>query len=179
MDLKRKPKYEAMGFVEALIAIMVTGVASVVLMGISANSIRSMLQTETIDAMSQYARSGAILVQSMVEEDPLVLDSMTFDSSCYPFAYDSVDEVYSIDGTTILTGRSGYIANAKLIDPPDGSEEDAIFFRVVCLDSLIEDVTTSARRAIIRVKVGVLNNDGDITNGSDIKDYEYTSVINL
>lgn len=185
MSKKTFTMYEGMGFVEVLIAIMVTGVASVVLMSISANSIRSMLTTETIDAMTQYARNGSVIAQQIADVDPEVFtDDSTHmrEGHCYPFEYDGGTDTYSID-TSIDThwvygDREDY-KDGVLVDPANEDAQD-LYFRVICLDEVIEFPATSVtQRAVVKIVVGGLVYEGEITNDRDIKDYEYISVIDL
>ena len=69
--MKNKIKYnsyEGMGFIESLIAIMVVGVASVVLMRIAASTMSDAVENERIDKMTQYAVEGANMAENIVQE---------------------------------------------------------------------------------------------------------------
>ncbi|NTV79311.1 MAG: hypothetical protein HGA25_09330, partial [Clostridiales bacterium] len=71
MKITLDSKYEGMGFVEALIAIMVVGASSVVLMQIATRTLQDIIQNETIDTMTQYAVEGSTMVQNVAMQEKL------------------------------------------------------------------------------------------------------------
>ena len=60
-----KTIYEAVGFIEALIAILLVGVSSLVLLQIAINTLNNAIQNEAIDHMTQYAVEGSEMVQDL------------------------------------------------------------------------------------------------------------------
>lgn len=67
----RKTTYEAMGFVEALIAILLVGVSSLVLLQIAINTLNTAIQNDVIDHMTQYAMEGGEMVQDIYNKQKM------------------------------------------------------------------------------------------------------------
>lgn len=67
-NTKVKEKYEAQGFVEALIAILVAGIATLVLMSIAVNTLASVAHNEVTDQITQEAVKGSELLNFVVDE---------------------------------------------------------------------------------------------------------------
>lgn len=172
-----KKHYEALGFVEALIAIMVVGISSVVLMQIAVNTMQNTIQNETIDKMTQYAVEGAELAQEIADReistgDDLFPDEGLWDS-CFSFDQEGeeINFAEESEGNFVVyeeLNRDGYKDDAVL------SDEDE-FFRIVCLDSGTVDPTFVVGRVIVGQRIS----DGEISVGTDVKDYTYMTVIKL
>jgi hypothetical protein len=62
---KENTYYDAMGFAEALMAIMLVGVSSMVLLQIAINTLNNAMQNEVVDHMTQYAMEGAEMTQDL------------------------------------------------------------------------------------------------------------------
>lgn len=171
-----------MGFVEALIAIMITGIASVVLMGISANTLRSMVNTEIQDRMAQIGRSGAVITQGIAdlesenEPDRKFFSQENIEGYCFEFNYDQEDG-YSFDANNKLAPdtRTAYVT--KLVE--EEGDEEPYYFRVMCIEEILTGSATSRPRAIVKIITGYARTTGSYTSTRDIKDYEYLAVINL
>jgi hypothetical protein len=181
-------KYEGMGFVEALIAIMVVGASSVVLMQIAANTLQDMIQNETIDTMTQYAVEGATMAQNVAMREKLTGEDVFPNpigntNNCYIIDKDSNDQ-YAIrkDAQGFITytydpiSRGAYKDEAIVPDDPDN-----LYFRIFC----VESYDTADQYAIVKIIVGqsTVNQtivDGEsITKGYSVKDYTYFTVVNL
>lgn len=161
-----KKKYKAMGFVEALIAIMVTGIASVVLMDIAARTMKAAIQNEAIDQMTQYAVETSERVKEIFKEDPSIVIS---NDECRTVREDSDDE--DNDGNTndwILNS----VENDRDIYKETGAISDTGYFRVVCADSI-----ASGGYQVLNIIVGKTNTAGLATSGNDIKDYNYITIV--
>lgn len=163
---KTNDRYEALGFVEALIGIMVTGIAATVLMSISASAMRNMMRSETIDEISQIARSGAIQAQKIADDegdipsqDKSIAKLSEDENICYPFT------LSGIQGDNMLLSRASW-KNYPI-------ENDSDFFRVICLKGV------NGNKAVVEIVSGVINMRGLETTSSDIKDYKYIAVIDL
>ena len=84
MRKQRHLKYEALGFVEALIAIMVVGASSVVLMQIAVNTMQGVIQNEKIDTMTQHALEGSEIVKEIARQEQLTGEDLFPDiPGCY------------------------------------------------------------------------------------------------
>lgn len=186
MKITLDSKYEGMGFVEALIAIMVVGASSVVLMQIATRTLQDMIQNETIDTMTQYAVEGATMVQNVAMREKLTGEDVFPNplgntNNCYVIDKDT-DDQYLIrrneqgNITYDLSDRNTYKTEALV-------QEDAenLYFRVFC----IENYAITDGYAIVKVVVGqtTVNQaivDGEsITKGYSVKDYTYFTVVNL
>lgn len=176
MKIKLKGKYEGMGFVEALISIMVVGASSVVLMQIASQTLQEMMQNEVIDTMTQYAVEGGVMVQDLaIQEKMSGTDVFPNAEGCY--AMDVSDAAYSF-----RTNQAGeYISYDLARDRETYKSETEIeaddnFFRLVCINSYVGD----NRFAVVKVVVGQSKvGDGTITKKNMVKDYSYFTVATL
>lgn len=168
-------KYEGMGFVEALIAILVVGVSSVVLMQIASQTLKDMIQNETIDTMTQHAVEGSTMVQNIaMQEQTTAIDVFPNFAGCYVIDKEA-DNQYSFRTTAIgyttydLADRNTYQLDAVTF-------EDPLFFRIFCIDNYL----LADKYIVVKIVVGQTNNaDGTITKGNSVKDYTYFTVANL
>lgn len=178
MLVTKTKTYKAMGFVEALIAIMIAGIASVVLMNIAASALKEAVQNERIDKMTEYAVEGANIVRSAVAST-----NITFSSSenCYIPVKDS-SEGYTFHkqgGQYWSSSPSSIIPNNSIVRnnigklPKIGDNSD--FFRIAC----IRQNATPAQYLIVRIGIAHIPSTGKITNEKEMKDYFYTTTINL
>lgn len=178
MIKKNRSKYEAVGFVEALIAIMVSGVAATVLLNIAAMSMRELIRLDMQDALSQHARSGATIVQNIANREALDETGTLFEAlnenSCYKLILDEEEE-YELDTEELGSNRTTYTTEAVIPTDPDFPGDEEEYFRVVC----IENKNIDERKLLIKILTGVVKMKGEVTNASDIKDFEYFAVINL
>lgn len=175
-------KYEALGFVEAMMAIMIVGIASVVLMQIAANTLQNVMQNEAMDNATQYAVEGAEIVQEIAKRDVLT-DDVVFPrvTDCFAFDITEVEEgsmgVYTFmtneDTGEFVTfekeNRDSYKDTAVL----DAQEDE--FFRLICLEYSSQQ--TEGLFVMAEIVVGQRRSSGEISRGNLIKDYEYRSVI--
>ncbi|HKM19879.1 MAG TPA: hypothetical protein VJY47_01505 [Candidatus Dojkabacteria bacterium] len=186
--MERYTTYKAMGFVEALIAIMIAGIASVVLMQIAANALKEAVQNERIDKMTEYAVEGANMVQGIVERDKAHIKDIT--SSMTEFCFIPYKE-----GNTFNFHREGMSKNywSRSADelivnsvierdnqnlrnlPKVGEGLESDFFRIAC----IRQNSTPAKYLVVRIGVAHLPSKGDITTDKQLKDYFYRTTINL
>ena len=171
-----KGKYEGMGFVEALISIMVVGASSVVLMQIASQTLQEMMQNEVIDTMTQYAVEGGVIVQDLATQEKITgQDLFPNTEGCY--AMDVEEGTYSFRKNP--TGE--YISYNLSKDRETYKSEtelsvDDNYFRLVCTNSYVGD----GRFAVIKVVVGQSKvGDGSITKKNMVKDYSYFTVATL
>ncbi len=165
---KLKKQYEGLGFVEALIALMICGVVSVVLMRISASTLRDLYQLDIQDTIARHAVSTAVRLQEIAIQDK------TADSpGDTVFGKLASNMCYGFDGQNINTNntfqvidRSAYM-NESLLE--DGSE----YFRIFCLRSVSND----KQKVLVEIIVGSNKVDGKVTSDRDIKDYSYFAII--
>jgi type II secretory pathway pseudopilin PulG len=176
-------KYEGAGFVEALIAIMVVGIASVVLLQIAVTATQDMIQNETIDIMTQDAVEGSTMIQSIATQGGtntfptdngcyIINTNVSNASNQYSFATnpDGSFVKYTLDDGTNPASNDRDIYKKTAVLPTDDR-----FFRVFCLDGY----TMGDKFAIIKIVVGQTNSNGTITKGNNVKDYAYYTVVKL
>jgi len=204
-------KYEAMGFVEALIAIIVVGVASVVLMEIAATTMSDAVENERIDKMTQYAIEGATMTENIVQElyeDPTSTDLTFFNSNiATPPLLSSaeicfVPQVPDFDSPDIFdfkrTGTNYYFINKNAIYIDKAIDESikkdikvnstiyerkrgatqatpTDYFRLACVRSK----SASAKYLSVTIIVGHISSEGNITARRNVKDYTYSTIINI
>ena len=159
-----KKMYKAQGFVEALIAILITGIAAVGLMTVAATTIGDVIQNEILDQVNQQGVKGNLMLQTVVEEwnfdnrDPFEASGnlifpptdvkkdagLCFHLDGDPNSYDTVTLTTSeaipnctmdIDGIV----PASCVAAAQLAPTTEDDDEDSDFtdqlFRIACLDS--------------------------------------------
>jgi hypothetical protein len=177
--IRGKNKYKAVGFVEALIAIMVSGIAATVLLSIASFSLRELIRMDMEDALAQHARSGAMILQNIANKEALNDDSELFESlnldSCYVLVMESDASSYTIDleNPYNIADREDYSVNANIPVDDDFPGDVEEYFRIMC----VEDI--EGRRLLAKFVVGVKKMAGQISNVTDIRDYVYFAVINL
>ena len=71
--MNNNTNYEAIGFIEALIAILLVGVSSLILLQIAINTLNNAIQNEAIDHMTQYAMEGAEMAQDIYNKHKMDL----------------------------------------------------------------------------------------------------------
>lgn len=211
LNMKRihHKKYEAMGFVEALIAIIVVGVASVVLMQIAATTMSDAVENERIDKMTQYAIEGATMteniVQELYEDGPstdlnsfknIVITPPLFSEICFvpqvpDFANPDIFD-FKRDGSNYYAINKNAIYINEAIDESitqDVKSKSTIFelkqaatestpsdyFRLACIRAKAVD----PKYLSVTIIVGHIPSEGTITARRNVKDYTYSTIINL
>jgi hypothetical protein len=177
-NMNKTMKYKGIGFVEALIALMVSGVVAIVLMSISANALQELHTIDTEDAIAQVAVSTAVQLQYLAnqeaqgEPDDNVFYDLT-PNQCYGFS--SPDEGLVESPICSYNTDTGDIsANCRGIS---GTTYGEGFYRIMCV--LNSDSDSNKRRLVVKIFSGVVNLPGKATTDADVKDYEYYAVISL
>ena len=177
-------KYEGLGFVEALIAIMVSGIVATVLVNIAVASMRELVRLDIEDAQAHNARSAAVIVQNIANRERLREDGNIFDDYieqnwCYRLIVDENGE-YDID-TDIshrytFSDRESYKNDAVITDGVSDSEQN--YFRIICMEK-IRPGDPPTNKLLIKVVIGFNKAQGLFSTSSDIRDYQYFAIINL
>ncbi len=187
VDRKNK-KYKALGFVESMIAIMVLGMSSVVLMQIAVNVMQNILQNEAIDDLTQHAIEGAEIVQDIANRNkevggglfPLSAEykSDPLGRNCFRFALEGESIVFAKDDDDNWEKydsdeRDDYKNVAILND------EDELF-RLICFNTPMGGVADGEPAFVTtEIIVGQRHGDGAITKGNLAKDYVYSTIVKL
>lgn len=191
---KNVTKYLGMGFAESLIALMIAGMVGIVLMQISASTLRELAQLDIEDTIAKYAVSTSVDLQKIAIQDmTLEKDERQFDittlvaDSCYNIEQNSDttpnqgDYSVRLDTSLPVTcpGEEGAsresftkILSDKDIDGDDNYDETD-YFRVLRV------VRIEEKRAVVEVIVGVTNMAGEFTTNKDIRDFRYLVIIAL
>lgn len=179
MKISIAEKYEGMGFVEALIAIMIVGVSSVVLMQMAVSTMQSMLQNEVIDTMTQYAVEGSTMVQNIASQEKQSGEDLFPDNggACYLITLNADGQYqFKTEGTGSNILRT-YTLDQRDTYKVDGVvDSDGKYFRIFCISS---DYNYPDPYAVVQIIVGQTNSDGTVTKGNNVKDYTYFAVVNL
>lgn len=181
MIQNRSKKYEAVGFVEALIAIAVAGIASVVLMTVAANTVAQVLRNETSNKMTEVGIEGASLVKKIAD------NHNNGDSDLFPAIEGNVNNCFAFEGST---GQPEFQKSGDIFDNVcnydsgereeckasvyDGDDE---LFRVFCMTP----ESDSARGLVVgKVVVGLRQCDEVVANTMcEIQDYEYYTAVKV
>lgn len=162
--------YEGLGFAEALIALMIAGMVGIVLMRISASTLRELAQLDIQDAIAQYAVSTSVDLQKLAiadlilnEDDKLFRTDMLIEGNCYNFdnmAQQVFTNITCPDPLSSSINRESFskIPNTK-------------YFRV------IKVISHDTKKAVLQIVVGVTEMAGVNTSNKDIKDYSYLVTI--
>lgn len=185
MRMKLKEKYEALGFVESLIAIMISGIVVTVLMNISVAAMRDLVRLDIEDAQAHHARSAAVIVQNIANRERLKEEESMFDTlvnnRCYALIKNDEEDIYDISPANSfpIGERDLYIEQGTIQDGVNDNEED--YFRVICVidNGRAAAEGTKTNKMLIKVIVGFNKAKGMFTTSSDIRDYEYFAIINL
>lgn len=190
--MNRKDTYEALGFVEALTAILITGMASVALMDIAAKTLSTTIKNEVKDRMSQYAVEGGEMVQVIADKEILTGEDLFPDGSEYQqeggrcFLMNN-----DIEDPKFLKDDSGVFLQYKYEEREDFKNQaeidsDTNYFRVFCR---VEPYYTNDNLVLGKIVVGLVertvtvNSDGDVVYDSggtvNVPDYEYYVIIKL
>lgn len=189
-----------MGFIESLIAIMVVGVASVVLMRIAASTMSDAVENERIDKMTQYAVEGANMTENIVQEFyeyPTSPDAISFFNKIAPsvptnikcFVPETIGnpQVYQfkkdvslqfiaiqISSLTIesINNHKDDFPRAEIMTNNVGSG----FFRYACFYPYNAPTDKQINVGIV---VGHLASEGTYTARRNVKHYIYSTVIPL
>jgi hypothetical protein len=197
-----KKKFNALGFVEILIAIVVVGIVSTVFLSITSNAMKDLLQTERIEYMARMAKDGMNIAQEIANQDKADVfispedknfpSEESYKGSCFiPLRTGSGDSViyefkkndfqdgglleFREDDENLRESVVSEFVNGGIVYEDDYFWDDN-YFMVMCIESID---TTSTRWANVRFWVGDRNVAGQITNDSDVKDFNYYAVIEL
>jgi hypothetical protein len=184
--IKRNKKYEALGFVEAMLAIMIVGISSVVLMQIAVNTVQGIIQNEKIDEMTQHAIEAGEIVQELANRDKLVEEDIFPEPVEYGgfencFVLDFVEGEFRFkkdEGGNFVKFENNSETREEYKDLAILDEEDELF-RIICLQSPVGSSEKDLSFVTANIIVGQRISDGTITKGNLVKDYEYRTVIKL
>lgn len=183
-------KYKALGFVESMIAIMILGMSSVVLMQIAVNVMQDTLQNEAIDNLTQHAIEGAEIIQDIANRNnaaggglfPLSAEYMEdpLGKNCFRFALEGEAIVLAKDDDDwikyTVDDREAY-KNKAILRDKEGDEDE--LFRIICFNNTMGGVAGEPAFVTTEVIVGQRRGDGEITKGNLAKDYVYRTIVKL
>lgn len=184
----KQQMYKGLGFVESLVAILVTGIASVALMSIASKTMTDAIRNEMTDTMTQYAVEGAEMIQVIADKERLTgedffPDSATQANTCYLMSQDVDDPAFVKDDEGLFQDysyleREEFKELAKL-------EDDDQYFRIFCRTS---DIDVNEKLVIGKLVIGLINRDATLEDGqlvyetggiTNISDYEYYTIVKL
>jgi len=180
--------YRGLGFIEALLAILVTGMASVALMDIAARTMTDTIRNEMTDTMTQYAIEGAAIVQVIADQERLTGRDLFPETAlqanrCFLMEEDVDKPSFQKDEEDLFLEysyleREEFKELAKL-------ENDDQYFRIFCRT---EDIDINGKLVIGKIVVGLVNRSTTIENYqlvyetggiTNIKDYEHYTIVKL
>ncbi|MBP8978933.1 hypothetical protein KBG23_00430 [Candidatus Dojkabacteria bacterium] len=189
---KKDNKYNALGFVEALISIVIVGISSVVLMRIAASALIEAVQNDKIDRTTQFAVEGGNIVKELYEKGGDGFPDLQY--------LNDISQCYIIIGGYIQPNKPqtfsfsspGWGTFNHCVDPfVNGSTDNRKeckkgyhawntnkqypFFRLACMK--VEG--TKEKYISVKIVVGELNYDGRVTRSGNVKDYAYQTIIPL
>ncbi len=195
---KNTTKYKATGFVESLIAIILVGVASVILMRIAANTLLEGVQNERIDKMTQYAVEGAymteVIIQEMLAEGKNPVEELNLvgsgtDLKCFVPIVDPTTHEFGFKKEADGSYKSWYYYDSHYrgeLGEKAGLEEETEtgtrtdYFRMVCFWSVYVPAAGEKPPYLYTdIVVGHILSKGNITKGGNVKDYHHSTIITL
>ena len=168
-----KKIYKGVGFVEALIALTVSGIVAIVLMSISAEAIQELRKLDLQDAIAQHAVSTAVHIQN------LAIEQATGNPEGNVFLTLQMNRCYTFDINDGSLNTSGFLdSNSMTRSQYENAliEPDSEFFRIMCVQHPVEG---DGRKILVKIIVGSNRVDGKVTSDRDVKDYEHFAIINL
>lgn len=184
----REKMYKGLGFVESLVAILVTGIASVALMSIASKTMTDTIRNEMTDTMTQYAVEGAQMVQIIADKERLTGEDLFPGSAiqantCYLMNED-------INGPSFIKDNEDLFVTYSYLEREEFKElaklaSDEQYFRIFCRTS---NVDVNEKLVIGKVIVGLVGRDAQIEDGqlvykrggvNNISDYEHYTIVKL
>lgn len=164
-------KYEALGFVEALMAILVAGITSIVLMGVAVDTIKQVVKNELSDNMTQQAIEGASMVKTIGElnntsEDTLFPMINGNVNNCYALEGTIQNPSFKVEGETIVPACNYDSGDRNSCKTSNTSYED--IFRVFCITS-----ESDATSGLVVGKVVVGKKECKSSAECEVSDYSY------
>jgi hypothetical protein len=184
----KKKLYKGLGFVEALVAILVTGVASVALMSIASKTMTDTIRNEITDTMTQYAVEGAEMVQIIADKERLTGEDLfpgdaVQANSCYLMNNDVNDPSFVKDEDGVFQSYS-YLEREEFKELAKLSSDDK-YFRIFCRTG---DIDVSGKLVVGEIVVGLVSRSATVDDGqlvypetgtANISDYEHYTIIKL
>lgn len=192
MRNKNIKQYEALGFVEALIAIMVSGIVATVLINIAASAMKELVRLDVEDAQAHHARSTAVIVQNIanrerVQDDDYHVFTYLEKNYCYrlegeggEYRFATVAEDIPTLVSYTIGQRETYKTEAAISQNLE--ELDSDFFRIVCIEDNTrsnEDPNDDTNKVFVKIIIGFNKVSGTYTTTTDFADYKYYALINL
>ncbi len=179
MNLKKR--YGGVGFVEALLAIAVAGIASVILMTIAANTVAQVVRNEVADKMTESAIQGAAIVKKIAD------NHNNSEETLFPSIEGNVNRCFLITGDTgepsfeksgeVFTNACSYDSGEREQCKEATLPSDEDMFRVFCITS----ESDSERGLVVgKVIVGLKDCNSVIANSKcELRDYEYYTAVKV
>ena len=184
--MSNEKNYKGLGFIEALVSILVTGMASIALMDIAAKTMTDTIRNETTDVMTQYAIEGSEMAQVIADEErvtgeDLFPDSVEYSDNCFLLNED-------FENPSFVTGEEGDFVQYSYLDREEYKEaakmeSDDQYFRIFCRTNDYSD-----KLIVSKIIVGLVNRNTTEEGGTliyspggvnNISDYEYYTIIKL
>lgn len=167
--------YKAVGFVEALIAIAVAGISSIVLMSIAVRTTGQIVRNEIESELTEKAIEGGAMVRQIVANDSLQDDEEYFPNpatninNCFALSGDSQTPSFNKTGENFdVVCRYDSIGRDQCLESV-GEGED--MFRVFCI---MQDSVPENGLVVGKVITGLSDCTTDDNKGKcKISDYEY------
>lgn len=174
MNTKNKKVYEGLGFIESLIAIAVAGIASVVLLSISTNTLKQITNNEISDTLTQKAIQGAGFIRNISyrnigsEEEifPVISENI---NKCFAF-YDTEPSYFFKEGDS-------YAQTCNYDNDPNNECEKFLIsddvFRVFCITDQSDPNTGLL---VGKVVTGIAGCDESTQGKCALADYQYYTI---
>lgn len=168
-----KKEYRALGFVEALIAIIIAGITSVLLMGVAVDTIAQVTKSDQQDEMTQLAVEGGEMVKNIAEKNS-ISEELLFPNisgnqgSCFELNLET-------DDPSFVSGLQGEYNPKCSYD--SGNRENCVnnsnlsnqgYFRVMCITN-----ESDINSGLVVAKIVVGKTKCNDSQSCDIPDYEY------
>jgi hypothetical protein len=170
--MKKYIRYKALGFVEALLAIIVAGIASILLLGVAIDTIKQLAKNDQSDEMTQLAIEGGEMVRNIADKNNTSVVTLFppisgNQNGCFELNADKTNPSFVSDGSGNLIQKCNYDSGGR--DSCRASSELGVqYFRVFC----ITNQSDSASGLVVgKMVVGKAKCDDQKT--CDVVDYIY------
>ncbi len=167
-------RYKALGFIESLIAIAVAGIASVVLLSISTNTLKQITNNEISDTLTEKAIQGAGFVRNISDRN------IGLEEEIFPPIYGNFNRCfafYNTEPSYFFKEGDEYVQTCNYDNDPNNECERFLIsddiFRVFCIT---DQSDPSTGLLVGKVVTGIAGCQESTQGKCSLADYQYYTI---
>lgn len=168
--------YESLGFIEALLAIMIAGIVAIALLGMAAKTMSQVVLNERSDEQTQIAIEAGAMIRSIADTNKTSVEP------AFPAITGNIGNCYKLSDVGGLPSFDKIGTAFKVVCRYDSGQRNACksatvseyegLFRVFCITSASDAATEVV---VGKVIVGEIKCESEAT--CDLADYEYFVLV--